>query len=213
MSEPESLAQEGEEAEAHLRRHALDRLVMLCDGVFAIAITLAAIEIRLPDDAPTFAAAVNAAGLQLFTYLISFVVIAGFWISNRDLFARVVRVDRTLTSLTLAMLCVVALIPAAAHGAHVRNELTGSLRFYALVMVLSGVANFAMWSYAAFKPGIMASWTAGPQRKYRMLVAATIPLLFGVILFIPTVEAFKWTAPLAIVVVALRRWAGRHLLR
>lgn len=213
MSEPESLVREGEGEAAHLRRHALDRLVMLSDGVFAIAITLAAIEIRIPESAPTLMAAFDAAGGQLFAYLISFIVIAGYWISNRDLFARVARVDRTLTSLTLAMLCLTAIIPAAAHGAHVRNELTGSLRFYALIMVLSGGCNLAMWTYATFRQGIMADWTPKPQRLYRMSVAATIPLLFLIVLLVPTVEAFKWTAPLAIAVVALRRWAGGRLLR
>ena len=48
MSEPESLATQ-EPLDAHLRRHAYDRLLMLSDGIFAIATTLAALEIKLPE--------------------------------------------------------------------------------------------------------------------------------------------------------------------
>ena len=48
MSEPESLATD-EKLDIHLRRHAYDRLLMLSDGIFAIAITLAAIEIKPPE--------------------------------------------------------------------------------------------------------------------------------------------------------------------
>jgi uncharacterized membrane protein len=212
MAELESLATE-ESAERHIARHHLDRLIMLSDGVFAIAITLAAVEIHIPEAAGTLALVLNQAGVELFTYLISFVVIAGYWISNRELFARVNHVDRTLTSLSLCLLCVVALIPAAAHGAHVRNELTGSLRFYALIMVISGLINLAMWAYASFASDIMSKDVPRGERWHRIAIAGTIPFLFLVVLLMPTVEAFKWTAPLAILVVLARRFTARSLLR
>ena len=47
MSEPESLATD-EALSEHIRRHSYDRLLMLSDGIFAIAITLAALEIQAP---------------------------------------------------------------------------------------------------------------------------------------------------------------------
>ena len=87
MSELESLSVH-EKLARHLERHALDRLVMLCDGVFAIATTLAAVEVHLPDHAASLGDIWAQAGDRILTYVISFFVIATFWLHNRDLFAR-----------------------------------------------------------------------------------------------------------------------------
>ena len=55
-------------------------------------------------------------------------MIAVFWVTNRDLLARLRRVDNVLTALTLATLCVVALVPAATHMIGPQRDITGSLR-------------------------------------------------------------------------------------
>ena len=67
MAEPESLATE-ETVQKHIRRHAYDRLIMLCDGIFAIATTLSALEIHLPEDAASFGEVTRAVGKPLFAY-------------------------------------------------------------------------------------------------------------------------------------------------
>lgn len=152
MSEPESLAI-NEDLDRHVTRHSIDRLIMLSDGVFAIAITLAAIEIHVPA-ARTISEVLTALTTPLLAYFISFIVIAVFWTSNRDMFARLRRVDRWLTALVLAMLCLTALIPASVritspgHG-----PLGGAFQFYAIIMVASGTLNMVLWLYAA-APGI-----------------------------------------------------------
>ena len=48
VGEPESLHVK-EPLMARIERHDYDRLLMLSDGVFAIAITLLALDLRLPD--------------------------------------------------------------------------------------------------------------------------------------------------------------------
>ena len=115
MGEPESLATD-EALTAHIARHAYDRLIMLSDGIFAIATTLAALEIKLPHGIRDPVEALIAIRRPLAAYAISFAVIAVFWLSSRDLFARVGRVTRTLTTLTLAMLFTVSLIPLGVAG-------------------------------------------------------------------------------------------------
>jgi protein-S-isoprenylcysteine O-methyltransferase Ste14 len=91
MAEPESLATH-EALAAHVARHAYDRLLMLSDGIFAIATTLAALEIRVPLSIADPTAALSAFWVPLVTYAVSFSVIAIFWLSSRDLFARLARV-------------------------------------------------------------------------------------------------------------------------
>src|SRR4051812_25067517 len=112
MSEPESLATiEG--VDEHLRRHSYDRLIMLSDGIFAIATTLAALDIRLPIHSANLMALLAGSRRGLLAYGLSFAIAGIFWVSNRNLFARLRQVDTLLTVLTLSMLACIALIPAA----------------------------------------------------------------------------------------------------
>lgn len=206
MSELESLATE-EGLDRHLRRHALDRLLMLCDGVFAIAVTLAAVEIRVPQHIASLAEVFDAIGFQLFAYGMSFLIIGVYWLSNRDLFARLHHVDRVLTGLTLALLCVVALIPASTHIVQSEGDgaLSGSMRFYALTMVVSGSLNFVIWAYASFREGLMIAAVLRNERIHRAITASTIPILFFIVLLVPSERMMAWIAPIAILVVLARR--------
>src|SRR3954469_23284124 len=156
MSEPESLATDEALAE-HVRRHSYDRLLMLSDGIFAIAITLAALEIQPPPEHASTAAMARAMARPIIAYLFSFVVIGIFWIQHRDLFARVRRADGPLTLLTLALLCLVALLPAVVHGLYLPGDDEATFRLYALVMGACGLTTGAMWLYAALRPGMMAA--------------------------------------------------------
>ena len=77
------------------------RLEAFADAVFAIAITLLIIEIRLPPHEELVQkGGLGAALLHLWPsylgYLISFVVIGIMWVSHHSMFERIARVDRGL---------------------------------------------------------------------------------------------------------------------
>jgi uncharacterized membrane protein len=214
MAEFESLA--GDEAlDLHIRRHAFDRLIMLSDGIFAIATTLAALEIRMPEHATSFVQIWAQSGHALTAYGVTFLVIAMFWIGNRDIFARLHVVDRIMTALTLAMLCGVAVIPACAHALFIHGDTDAVFAFYSLVMCVCGVLNTAMWAYASFRPGMMRAEVPRPYRAERVVIASTMPLLFGTLFFLPSAAAFNAIVPLGILLVAIRRvaipfWFRQH---
>lgn len=182
MSEFESLARQ-EPLAAHISRHALDRLVMLCDGVFAIAITLAAIEIRLPEHHADFEALLGGMIGPLFAYAVSFVIIALFWMRSRDLFARVVQVDRVLTVLTLGQLCAVSLVPIGVRGIAELDSEAG-FRLYCLAMFLAGLVSAALWIYAALRPGIMHAAVPRSYRFKRIASATLLAIIAGLLPFI-----------------------------
>jgi len=214
MSEPESLSTE-ESLEKHIRRHQYDRLLMLSDGIFAIATTLAALEIRLPEHAGTLDEMLRAGGRTIAAYAISFLIIAVFWVSNRDLFARVKRVDRWLTGLTLAMLCLVAVIPACAHVVYIKGNTDAAFSFYALTMAVCGALNVAMWAYACFTPGIMRDEVPRAYRWRRIVLSLMMPVLFGTMFVVPADKAVVALLPLAVVALVLRRvvlphWLGKN---
>jgi uncharacterized membrane protein len=217
MSEFESLATiEG--LDEHVRRHSYDRLIMLSDGIFAIATTLAALDVRLPGHAGSLWEALVAGRRSLIAYLLSFIVAGIFWVSNRNLFARLRKVDLPLTALTLAMLCLIALIPAAIRSVYVDGGSDASLRVYALTMLSCGLINTAMWLYAALRPGLMMPAVTRAYRWIRIAIAAGLPLIFLPILVLPPEQAAPVMIPALLAVVLVRRvvlpkWLGRDALR
>jgi uncharacterized membrane protein len=204
MAEPESLATI-EPLDKHVRRHHFDRLIMLSDGVFAIAVTLAAIELHVPGGRATLGEVLHDIRVPLMIYLVSFLVSAVFWIGNRDLFARLRRIDAVLTGLTLGMLAMVALIPAAMHFASSDNEITGSLRFYALVMIVCGGFNTAMWTYAGWRKGMMMDEVPRHYRIARAGAAMLLPVLFAPMLVLDNAALLTWLVPVTLLIAVTRR--------
>src|SRR6185369_5686947 len=75
----------------------VDRLLALSDGVVAIAITLLVLQLNVPppaalthpDSAPELAAQLGKGADQLISYVISFYVIAQFWLVHHRVFRRI----------------------------------------------------------------------------------------------------------------------------
>jgi uncharacterized membrane protein len=213
MSEPESLATD-EALTEHVRRHSYDRLLMLSDGIFAIAITLAALEIQPPPEHASLAVMTHAMARPILAYLLSFVIIGIFWISHRDLFARVRRVDGPLTALTLALLCLVAMLPAVVRGVYSPGDDEAPFRLYALAMVACGFINAAMWLYASLRTGLMASEVTSVYRWSRVIGTLGMPFIFLPALFVTLEQMPKILVPLALVFILVRRvllprWAAK----
>jgi len=204
MSEPESLATD-EALDKHISRHSYDRLLMLSDGIFAIATTLAALEIKVPEGKLSWSELAHAMTLPVVAYLVSFGVIAIFWISHRNLFARLRSVDRVVTFLTLAMLCLISFIPAVLHAVYTPGGGETRFHFYAATMIACGVVNAALWIYCAARPGLMAPEVAWADRWTRATGTIAMPLIFIPMLVAPVDQYGKTIVPVALVVVVMRR--------
>src|SRR5688572_2585814 len=93
------------EEEQHLESLGLDRIVFFSDAVIAIAITLLALDIRLPElDEPNGAALRDALWdlrPNYLSYLISFFVIGMYWQVHHRIFREVRRYDERLVWLNL----------------------------------------------------------------------------------------------------------------
>jgi uncharacterized membrane protein len=212
MSEPESLDTE-ETLARRIRRHGFDRLVMLCDGAFAIAVTLAAIDIHFPQDAATLAAAWQAVQMQVLSYLVSFAVIANFWFANRDLFARLHRVDGVLTLLVLGCLCTVSLIPAGTHMLYSDHRGAGAMQGYAVTMVAAGILNCGAWAYASHKGELMFAEVSRAYRWRRIVGTATVPTIFAILLFAPDIAGLRLALVAMIGLIVVRRGVIPRLFR
>lgn len=204
MAEIESLAT-AEAFPKHLQRHRTDRLIMLSDGIFAIATTLAALEIRLPANAASLGALLHQSATSLIAYLLSFMFSAVFWVASRELFARVARTDNILTLLTLGNLCMIAVIPAAVHVFYTPGGLAVGFKFYGLVMCICGAFNSAMWIYAAARPGVMRADVSAKERWVRALSTVFMPIIFLVSLFLDKSQIAWVMIPFGLWIFVMRR--------
>jgi len=132
---------------------ALERIVFFSDAVFAIAITLLALEIRLPETASNLGNDELTKDLialwpKFLGYVISFMVIGFFWIGHHRKFRLIKRFNGTLLRLNLLLLMVIAFIPFPAAVISSNGNRTATI-FYAMVMILAGLISIAIWVYAS----------------------------------------------------------------
>ena len=115
-----------------------NRLEAFSDGVFAIAITLLILDIRIPD--VTYAALAGALWSmlpRLAAYILSFAVIGLYWIFHYIYIDRIKVVDGTLIGLNMLMLLFVSFMP-------IPTGLIGRYPLQPWPIVLYGACLFAM---------------------------------------------------------------------
>ncbi|HET6432950.1 TMEM175 family protein [Dyella sp.] len=195
--------------EHHVGQRHLDRVIMLSDGVFAIAITLSAIELH-PE-------LVEGHGLweawarPLLLYLISFVLTGGVWLSHRRMFAHLRDINVVGTALNLLLLACVALLPVAIRFSLEHMQARPQvMQVYFTATGATYVSAALLWAYLAFVAHlapdldrrIALSWLL------RLLMAPALIAAAGLLHAGLNVAA----SVLALVAVALavgRRWAAR----
>ena len=194
------------------RDYALERLIMLSDGVFAIAITLLALELRPPEGWDhSLASLGQTMWRQGLAFLLSFVVIAGFWIAHRKMFGRFRSADMGLTLLNLVMLCLITLVPVVNNVAFEGGPGGGGFTLYWGIFSLLGFANAALWFYAAFlKPSLFRVPPPKDTRRLILVLLLIMPVsmpLFGLV----TTDTTKiWViAPIIALVLAARVFRSR----
>jgi uncharacterized membrane protein len=129
----------------------LSRLDALVDGVFAIALTLLAIELRLPEGAEELGGrdlfeSVVGIWPRMFSFLLSFFSLAFYWTGHQRLARYIVRSDGRLVWLTLLQLLFVAFIPfpTAVLGTHFGDSFATAF-YYATLLATGGVAWLTWW--------------------------------------------------------------------
>jgi uncharacterized membrane protein len=131
----------------------LERLIFFSDAVFAIAITLLALEIRLPDTDELLTntqLASQLAGMwhEYLAYILSFLVIGTFWMAHHRKYRYIIRYDNRLLFLNLMMLMVIAFIPFPSSIISKYPDRSATI-FYALTMATAGILLAGNWWYAS----------------------------------------------------------------
>jgi uncharacterized membrane protein len=140
----------------------LDHLTALSDGLFAVAMTLLVLDLRVPVAAAGtaysehgLAAALLKQGPNFAAYLLSFTMLGTFWLAQHTLLGILGRCDRTLTWINLGFLFVVSLLPFSAallaHYVHLR--LAVGVYWLNLLLLGVGLEAAARYGRTALVPG------------------------------------------------------------
>jgi uncharacterized membrane protein len=128
----------------------LERIVFFSDAVFAIAITLLVLEIRVPEglSPAELTSALGEMWPRFASYLISFSLIGGFWRAHHLIFRYIKAYDRRLITSNLLFLMCVAFLP---FSSSLLGQYTGrglAVEIYASSVAATGLFLAWMWFYA-----------------------------------------------------------------
>lgn len=130
-----------------------NRLEAFSDGVFAIAITLLVLDIKVPPAGSALGRELLGLWPSYFAYTVSFVVIGAIWINHHAMFDHIVRADHTLLVLNTLHLLFIAFLPfptaVLAQALHDGAGESVATAFYGGTLTVIGALVTVMWLYAA----------------------------------------------------------------
>jgi len=178
----------------------VDRLLALSDGVVAIAITLLVLQLNVPppaalthpDSAPELAAQLGKGADQLISYVISFYVIAQFWLVHHRVFRRITGQQEGLAWWNFAFLFTITIMPFTSD-------------------LLATMATQLTVIYGSRKD-LVTPETAQQTRAARYRVAGSVLVIVVSIVLAwvnPDAAKYCWLL-LAVAPRLAERWSGRH---
>lgn len=131
----------------------LERLAALSDGVFAVAMTLLVLDLRVPaasavhDEAALWAALVALAP-RFLVFVMSVMTLGIFWVGQQTQLNHLRHADRDLAWLHIGFLCAVSVVPfTTALIAEFVSFRVALVVYWANILVL-GAVLYASWRYA-----------------------------------------------------------------
>jgi uncharacterized membrane protein len=128
----------------------LGRVIALSDGIFAFALTLLALDLRLPvNNALTLEKGLTDLLPNLLIFLISFLVIGNQWDVHQRTFLHIAQADPKFALLNLLSLLFVILLPATAAilGRYLTHPL--AIICFGVNCALLGLSSWLAWLHAS----------------------------------------------------------------
>jgi uncharacterized membrane protein len=182
---------------------AAERLTFFSDAVIAIAMTLLAIELPIPEGGTVsaFLHSVKDDSGHYIAFLVSFGAIAAAWSSHHDIFRYVRRIDTRLRTINTTWLLMIVLTPFATQLLTVKGHetvQTHALRygFYSLVQLLDSALLVAMLRHMATRRQLTG---VSPRLLTAMTWRNLSPgIAFGVSIPVFFVTTYGWVAWFAV---------------
>jgi uncharacterized membrane protein len=131
----------------------IDRLAALSDGIFAVAMTLLVLDLRIPAREAVHSEhdlwhLLLALSPRLIIFLMSVMTLGIFWVGQQTQLNYFARADRNLAWIHIAFLCAVCLVPFSTSLLAEFIQYRTALGVYWFNILLLGAALFWSWRYA-----------------------------------------------------------------
>jgi uncharacterized membrane protein len=182
----------------------VDRVVQFSDGVFTVALTLLVVDLAVPDLAAGSTEADLQRALQgqfpsVQAFLLTFWVVAMYWLTHHRHFRLIHRYDSRLLVLNLVLLMTIVFIPwPTAVLGHYGSYVTAWV-LYAVAMAAIGFAAAALWWYGSGDHGLS-------DRVTPIIFVLSIPVAAVSL----DLAEFSWI-PMIIATILVNRTFGRNV--
>jgi uncharacterized membrane protein len=181
-----------DEVESESDKTQTERLIFFSDAVIAIAITLLALELPIPEGATTALAWQSFGKLfqqDYLAFLISFVVIANQWFAHHAIYRYVTRVHRRVAGINMIWLLTVVVTPFATRVLVGDTPFAMAFTLYAAIQIV-GQLTFLAVILMIRHDHLIA--TGVPPRNYNKSIARTISFATAFAISIPVSYFTHW---------------------
>jgi uncharacterized membrane protein len=195
------------------------RVEALTDGIFAVAMTLLVLDIKVPmvNHAADLPGELLALWPRFLSYAISFVMLGIYWVGHHNQFHLIRRTDRALLWINILFMMTICFVPfsTALLSAYARQPI--ALVVYGMNLVAIGLILYGHWSYATYRHRLVDR-----DLDPRVIRFAGRRILIGPVMFAVAsgLSFLSTTASLAILMLVPlvylfpgkvdRHWAGSH---
>src|SRR5438105_1325766 len=189
-----------------LRGFEKGRFEALVDGIFAVALTLLVLDIKLPENIayPTDAALwlrLTSLERHFVIYPISFAVIAMYWISHHIQFHFVRYIDRRLIWINLLYMLLISFLPFATDLIGDNQDLMLPCEIYGATLLSINATSYLSLDYLSRHPYLSSpelNATVVRLIKTRIAVLSLVPLASMLVAFYSTHASIYVYVPLAL---------------
>ena len=160
------------------------RLETFADGVFAIAITLLVLEIRIPDPGENVSRALVDLWPSFLAYVTSFLTIGTIWTDHHRLFTVIRGTTHGFLFVNILLLMPIAFLPyptavVARHWFEGKDQVVPAMLLYGGTIALVAIMFRVMWLYASSR-GLLVAEAASSRavRRRGELIYRLAPLIY-----------------------------------
>ncbi|HSQ43940.1 MAG TPA: TMEM175 family protein [Ginsengibacter sp.] len=160
------------------------RLEALGDGIFSVAMTILAIELKIPsiegNTLKDFLHGLYETRQELFCYFISFIVLGIMWFGHRMVFEYIHRTNRYFIFLGVLFYMLVCLVPFSTRFLAANTLKWFAILTYGLNLSSCNLALYAQWYYGIKRPSLHERSLPAEVKKEANRLFLISPILYAI---------------------------------